>query len=163
MGTQISHNRRKCPDRERCSYQQHSSENVFGRQRGEKGMDTRGSSAWWTRTWSRVEQHQTVCPSQMGDQQGAGVHGGDVVKGRATPNSVSEPDGWSTRCWCPWRGSCEGIDGWDGSGVFTHIVLHIHLRAQLHKGVDERQAPTARRPPQQRVLVLQTHTTHTHT
>ncbi len=28
-------------------------------------MDTRGSSAWWTRTWSRVEQHQAVCKSQM--------------------------------------------------------------------------------------------------
>ncbi len=35
----------------------------------------------------------------------------DVVKGRATPNSVPETDGWSTRCWCPWRGSSEGSRG----------------------------------------------------
>ena len=35
----------------------------------------------------------------------------DVVKGRKTPNSVPEPDGWSTRCLCPWRGRCEGARG----------------------------------------------------
>jgi len=36
----------------------------------------------------------------------------DVVKGRSTPNSEPEPDGWSTRCWwCPWRGRCEGAGG----------------------------------------------------
>ncbi len=64
----------------RCSYQQHSSEGEVGRQRGEKRMDTRGRSAWWRRTWSRVDQHQTVCQSQMGGQQGAGVHGGEGVR-----------------------------------------------------------------------------------
>ena len=80
MGTQISHKRHKCPNRGKCSYQQHSNENIFWSQRGEKGMDTRGSSQRWTRTWSRVEQHQTVCQSQMGGPQGDGVHGGEVVR-----------------------------------------------------------------------------------
>ena len=84
MGTQISHKRRKFTDWGRCSYQQHSSENIFGRQRGEKSNGHQGQ-------FTMVDE--------------------DVVKGRATPNSVPEPDGWSTRCWWPWRGSCEGARG----------------------------------------------------
>ena len=35
----------------------------------------------------------------------------DVDKGRTTPSSVSEPDGWSTRRWWPWRRRCEGARG----------------------------------------------------
>ena len=35
----------------------------------------------------------------------------DVIKGRTTLNSVPEPDGWPTRCWCPWRGRWEGTRG----------------------------------------------------
>ncbi len=110
----------------------------------------------------------------------------DVVKGRATPNSVSELDGGqqgagvhggevvrvqggTRRHRCKRRrGSGDGargqqrvvvgIDGWDGSGVSTHTVLRINLCTHLHKWVDERQSPIARRPPQQRAVVLRTDT-----
>ncbi len=146
MGTQISHKRRKCTNWGRCSYQQHSSENIFGRQRGEKGMDTRGSSNWWTRTWSRVKQHQTVWPSQMGGQQGAGVHGGEVVRvqvgTRRHRRKRRRGSGDGAR---GQQRLVVGIDGWSSSGVFTHIVLRVHLRAHLHKWVDERQSPIGRR------------------
>ena len=64
-GAKISRKKRKYPDWGGV----HSSEGEVGRQRGEKGMDTRGRSAWRRRTWSRVDQHQTVCQSQMGGQQ----------------------------------------------------------------------------------------------
>ncbi len=86
----------------------------------------------------------------------------DVVKGRATPNSVPEPDGGQQGAGVHGgeivrvrrRGSGDGargqqrvvvgIDGWDGSGVFTHTCLCIDNRAHPHQGVDERQSPIAR-------------------
>ena len=49
----------------------------------------------------------------------------DVVKGRTTPNSVTEPDGRSTRCWCPWRGRCEGARGHEGARGDTGSSLTL--------------------------------------
>ncbi len=130
MGTKISHKRRKCPNRGRCSYQQHSSENTFGRQRVEKAMDTKGSSAWWTRTWSRVEQHQAVCKSQMGGQQGAGVHGGEVVRVQGST----------------WAAAGGGGDRWVGRqrGLHSLCPLRPPPRPSLP---GDRRAPIAHRSP----------------
>ena len=122
----------------RCSNQQRSSGSEVGRHRGEKGMGTRGRSEWWRRTWSRAEQHQSVCQSQKGGQQGAGVHGGEGVRVQG---------GTRRRRRKRRRGSGDGargqqrvgvgMDGWDGSGVFTHRVLRIHHGSHLHEGVDQ--------------------------
>ena len=51
-----------------------------------------------------------------------------------------------------------GMDGWDGSGVFTHRVLRVDERPHLHQRVDERRSTSSCRPVKQRVLALQTHT-----
>jgi len=57
-----------------------------------------------------------------------------------------------------------GMDGWDGSGVFTHIVLCIHHCTQLHQRVDQRQSPIEGCVVQQSCIALPTHThTHIHT
>ncbi len=90
-------------------------------QRGEKGMDTRGSSQWWTGTWSRVEQHQTVCQGQMGGQQGAGVHGGEVVRvqgGHEETQAQAAAWEWGRSTWAAAGG---GGDRWVGRQRGLHL------------------------------------------
>ena len=78
---------------------------VKGRQRGEKGMETRGMSQWWRRTLSKAEKYQTVCQSHTGGQGGEGVR----VRGGTRRH----------RCWCPWRGRCEGARGHEETQVLV--------------------------------------------
>ncbi len=155
MGTTTSNKRRKCTNRGKCSYQQYSSENIFGTQRGEKGMDTRSSSAWWTSTWSREEQHQTRARARwvvnkvlvsmegkLGGCKGArGDTGASSGVGVGTENMGSS--GW-------WWGSIGGA----ASGVFTHVILCVHHRTHPHQGVDERQSPIGRCKMKQGPLAL---------
>ena len=51
-----------------------------------------------------------------------------------------------------------GMDGWDGSGVFTHRGLCVHHCAHLHQRVDERQSPLLRCVVKQGPMALRTHT-----
>ncbi len=90
----------------------------------------------------------------MGGQQGAGVHGGEVVRvqggmRRRRRKRRRVGDGARRQ-----QLVVVGIDGWGGSAVFTHTCLRIHNSAHPHQGVDERQPTLPHRVVKQGHLVL---------